>query len=253
MAYNKYTWKSGDVISSARLNNIEDGIEEAMSSGGGVMIVNVTENEEEDSGDTPSINSSTPLLQGSELPTPVSYKADKTYEEIKAALDDGQMVVACLPMKSFFGENYKIYFYYKSESLSEELLTPIIFSNIDVSSCKTIVINSQNEVSYDESALRSCFQMGTNVTHTEKDGESQTTYSNTGFSYSTVIANLMNGVNVILYVIDSNKTMIYTVSEFYPNDQVIAFSGAGKVGPLYMDKDGNITETYPTSSGGGYS
>ena len=234
MAYNKYTWKSGDVISSARLNNIEDGIEEAMSSGGGVMIINVTENEE-DSGDTP-------LLLGAELSTPVSYKADKTYEEIKAAIDDGQIVVACFPMKGPMNTTYKIYFYYESESLSGEPLT-IAFSYINGTSHKIIEINSQNEVSYSEVALR--FQMGTNATHTEKDGESQTTYSSTGFSYSKVLDNIMNGVNVILYVNDSDKTMIYTVSEYYPNDQVIAFSGAGKVGPLYMDKDGNISETYP--------
>ena len=35
MAYTRHTWQSGEVISSALLNNIEDGIEEAASSGGG--------------------------------------------------------------------------------------------------------------------------------------------------------------------------------------------------------------------------
>ncbi len=258
MAYNKYTWKSGDVISSARLNNIEDGIEEAMSSGGGVMIVNVTKSDEEDSGDTPSVNSSTPLLQGA-VPLTVSYKADKTYEEIKAAIDDGQMVVACFQIKDFMNITYKTYFYCENISSSEQFLSPIKFSYIDttgngigVVNSKIIIIDSQNNVSYNELAVRSCFLMGTNATHTEKDGESQTTYSNTGFSYSMVIiSNIMNGVNVILNVNDSDKIMIYTVSEYYPNDQVIAFSGAGKVGPLYMDKNGNISETYPTSSGSG--
>lgn len=34
MAYTRHTWQSGEVISSALLNNIEDGIEEAASSGG---------------------------------------------------------------------------------------------------------------------------------------------------------------------------------------------------------------------------
>lgn len=45
MAYTRHTWQSGEVISSALLNNIEDGIEEAASSGGGTpepIIFNAT-------------------------------------------------------------------------------------------------------------------------------------------------------------------------------------------------------------------
>ena len=48
MAYTRHTWQSGEVISSALLNNIEDGIEEAASSGGGGerFIIECTPDEE---------------------------------------------------------------------------------------------------------------------------------------------------------------------------------------------------------------
>lgn len=39
MAYVKHTWECGEAITDDKLNNIEDGIEEAMSSGGGGGIV----------------------------------------------------------------------------------------------------------------------------------------------------------------------------------------------------------------------
>ena len=37
MAYQKNTWASGDVVTSAKLNNIEDGI-----AGGGVLVIGLT-------------------------------------------------------------------------------------------------------------------------------------------------------------------------------------------------------------------
>ena len=47
MAYTRHTWQSGEVISSALLNNIEDGIEEAASSGGSErFIIECTPDEE---------------------------------------------------------------------------------------------------------------------------------------------------------------------------------------------------------------
>lgn len=39
MSYVKHTWVNNEVISASKLNNIEDGIEEASQSGGGVVIV----------------------------------------------------------------------------------------------------------------------------------------------------------------------------------------------------------------------
>ena len=47
MAYTRHTWQSGEIISSALLNNIEDGIEEAASTtgGGGVLGITATEDE----------------------------------------------------------------------------------------------------------------------------------------------------------------------------------------------------------------
>lgn len=39
MAYQKNTWASGDVVTSAKLNNIENGI-----AGGGVLVVGMDEN-----------------------------------------------------------------------------------------------------------------------------------------------------------------------------------------------------------------
>lgn len=42
MAYIKNTWATGDTITAAKMNNIEDGIEEAAQSGGGALICNST-------------------------------------------------------------------------------------------------------------------------------------------------------------------------------------------------------------------
>ena len=45
MSYTKHTWTDGELVTAAKLNNIENGIEEASSgggSGGGVLVVGVT-------------------------------------------------------------------------------------------------------------------------------------------------------------------------------------------------------------------
>ena len=225
MAYNKYTWKSGDVISSARLNNIENGIEEAMSSGGGVMIVNVTKSEED-------------------------YTTDKTFDEIKAAIDNGQTVVAnyqnealtpignvvftnYLPLCQYFDSNSQLRFVFDDTTPTTHVMIEIIKNDVE-----TIVTVLEQ---------RLFVSFITNLNYTEENGQSTATYSKAyDFNFDDVISAYF-GVKLI--VISETKTMIYTMSEFYPKDQVIAFSGAGKVGPLYMDKDGNISETYPTSIG----
>lgn len=38
MSYTKHTWADGELVTAAKMNNIENGIEEA-SSGGGVLVV----------------------------------------------------------------------------------------------------------------------------------------------------------------------------------------------------------------------
>lgn len=46
MAYEPTTWQAGDTITSARLNKMEQGIAE----GGGVLMVELTYEEDEESG-----------------------------------------------------------------------------------------------------------------------------------------------------------------------------------------------------------
>lgn len=46
MSYTKHTWTDGELVTAAKMNNIENGIEEASSgggSGGGVLVVTVGE------------------------------------------------------------------------------------------------------------------------------------------------------------------------------------------------------------------
>lgn len=223
MAYNKYTWKSGDVISSARLNNIEDGIEEAMSSGGGVMIINVT------------------LKDGE------GYVADKTYDEIEAAIDGDQTVIVKYQPEVTGGlpVTETDYLTLKYTTLFRDDKR-FIFGNGPDTRWHSIEIGPEFISVYGNFDT-----IQTKVTNTEINGSTQTTYSNVGVTYSDIIHNSNFGIKLLVQ--DTNKTMVYTMNEFYPGNRIIAFSGAGKVGPLYMDKDGNITETYPTSSGGGYS
>lgn len=59
MIYNKTTWVSGDVVTSAKLNNIENGIEAANNGSGDPFEITIT------------------VING------VGYSADKTYDEIE--------------------------------------------------------------------------------------------------------------------------------------------------------------------------
>lgn len=70
MAYTKNTWATGDVVTAAKLNHMEDGIAGAGSggSGGGTLLITLTDN-----GGNPTV--------------------DKTFAEITAAIDDGIMPI----------------------------------------------------------------------------------------------------------------------------------------------------------------
>ena len=84
MAYEKHTWECGETITDAKMNNIENGIEEAMSSGGGgepliVSSVEMTAEEIAEAGITGTTN---PL-----------YRLDTPTADIETALRSGRMVL----------------------------------------------------------------------------------------------------------------------------------------------------------------
>lgn len=68
MAYTKQTWTSGETVTSAKLNHMEDGIAEG-GSGGGVFVVNFTYDEQTQ-----------------------KYTADKTLQEIGTAAMSGSVI-----------------------------------------------------------------------------------------------------------------------------------------------------------------
>ena len=66
MSYTPTTWANGDVVTATKLNKIEQGI----ANGGGVFLVTFT-------------------LQSNQY----QYLADKTYGEIKTAIDNGNSIM----------------------------------------------------------------------------------------------------------------------------------------------------------------
>lgn len=76
MSYEKQTWQTGDVVTSAKLNHMEDGI-----AAGGVLVVNVNM-----VGETPT--------------------CDKTAGEMAAAYLSGGVVVAVPAESSDYNDNY---------------------------------------------------------------------------------------------------------------------------------------------------
>ena len=75
MAYEKQTWAKGDVVTSTKLNHIEDGIAAAESGGGGGRFVITA--------DKPTGTSS----------SPAAVTADKSLAEIVAAMEAGMTPV----------------------------------------------------------------------------------------------------------------------------------------------------------------
>ena len=86
MSYDPTNWKAGDVISSQKLNKLEQGVADA-GGGGGNLVVTITKTEE-----------------GGE----VTYTADKTAGEIKAAMESGQGVAIPYTMVNESGSEYVI-------------------------------------------------------------------------------------------------------------------------------------------------
>lgn len=68
MAYSRKTWECGDVVTAEALNNIEDGIEEAMSGSGGKFVVTFTYSNN-------------------------TWTSDKTIDEILGAISNGMDVI----------------------------------------------------------------------------------------------------------------------------------------------------------------
>lgn len=66
MAYTKQTWTSGETVTAAKLNHMEDGIANGESGGSGVLVVHVDNN----------------------------YTMDKTWQEITDALNAGMVVTS---------------------------------------------------------------------------------------------------------------------------------------------------------------
>ena len=80
MAYTRHTWQSGEVISSALLNNIEDGIEEAASSGVSLKFVKDSEGSYEEGGETITYTGS--VIEGmvsDDIPEEYRNKATGTF------------------------------------------------------------------------------------------------------------------------------------------------------------------------------
>ena len=84
MSYEPTNWKAGDVVTSAKLNKMEQGI----AASGGIRIVHLTE-EDASSGDDPK------LLRAASVPaTPVPImKLDITPNELMDAFDNEKIVV----------------------------------------------------------------------------------------------------------------------------------------------------------------
>lgn len=86
MAYEPTNWVCGDIVTADKLNNMEEGIQEALTcceSGGGTsepLIVNVTKPD----------------------PNYAYYVLDKTYNEILEVVQSGKLVYCNVPT----GENY---------------------------------------------------------------------------------------------------------------------------------------------------
>lgn len=95
MAYEKQTWQTGDVVTSAKLNHMEDGIAGASSGGGGVFVVNVTTTYDEQEH--------------------AIYTCDKTAGEVWTALGNGSVVFSGDIAGGLFYGNFLGAYYYPDD------------------------------------------------------------------------------------------------------------------------------------------
>lgn len=102
MDYTPTIWKSGDTVTSAKLNKLERGVEEASGSAG-VFWVNITT---PDGGTT--------------------WTADKTVDEVIAAVQGGQLVYA-----NFDGQYVPLVNSYAEENYADLTFTVIIPNGYD--------------------------------------------------------------------------------------------------------------------------
>ena len=94
MSYEKQTWQTGDIVTSAKLNHMEDGIAE---NGGGSYIVKKI-----------------PIYENGDL---VGFKLDKNYTEIKTAFLSGLYIYV---IRTDVGETYIDYTIGILSELSED-------------------------------------------------------------------------------------------------------------------------------------
>ena len=87
MSYDPTNWKAGDVISSQKLNKLEQGVADA-GGGGGALVVHIQKE----------------VISEDET----HYTADKTAGEIKAALESGQGVVIPFVTETPVGTMYSV-------------------------------------------------------------------------------------------------------------------------------------------------
>lgn len=134
MAYTKYTWTDGEVITAQKLNHMEDGIEDAGSGGGGgseLFLVTFTY----DSGLDEIV-------------------ADKTYNEIITASKSGKIIMGCYPMEED-GEYSCVY--YSDVSIND---SDIYFCLVSPTTDPTfagylgsIILDSNNDITLTEVRL----------------------------------------------------------------------------------------------------
>ena len=89
MAYTKTTWAAGDTVTSQKLNKIENQLETLSNGGGaGCFVVNITP---DTSGGSAPIKGGSDTKSGNTI-----YVADKTYNEIVTAFQNGSLPIGVM-------------------------------------------------------------------------------------------------------------------------------------------------------------
>lgn len=115
MAYTPTEWASGDVVTSAKLNKLEQGVAGA----GGAFIVNAVD-----------------------YPEDLYYQLDKTWLEIRNALLNGERVI----LAEIFGDESYVNSYYSVISIREEGSTDSLQCYVDTqNSGRSYTSNSETD------------------------------------------------------------------------------------------------------------